>query len=235
MPPNHLQCEHCASRGSGVFCDLDPAHLKALSAAKTTNQYKAHQVIFYEGNRPFGLFCINAGKVKLVKADDTGDQQIVRLAGPGDIIGYRCLLVREPYSATAETIETSQICFIDQKTFRHIIETHPATALRVMQRLASELRHAEDHLMHMAKRSIRERLAEFFLLLRTRYGEDTAQGVALHLNLSRAEWAELIGTTQESLIRLFSDFRKEGLITVEGRKVWLRDVKALAEIARLVD
>ena len=207
--------------------------MKSLDRAKTTNAYKPHQVIFYEGNQPYGLYCLRRGKVKVYKIDADGHQQIVRLAGSGDMLGYRCLLACEAYSATAETLEESEICFIDKTTFLHLLETHPGTAKHVMERLALDLRYAEDQVTNIVHKNVRERLAELFLLFQVKYGRKTKSGIELEISLTREEFAELIGTTQESVIRLMSEFKQDGLIAVEGRKVTLLDLKRLTETAHL--
>lgn len=231
LPSRH--CQTCQSRGRSVFCDLSAEHLKAIDAAKTSNHYQPHQILFYEGNQPLGLYCITSGKVKIYKIDADGHQQIVRLAGSGDVIGYRSLLAGEPYSATAETLEEADICFIDSRTFLHILETHPATAFHVMTALAQDLGHAEQQIVNLTHKNIRERLAELFLTFEKKYGEKVGKNVRLNILLTREEWAELIGTTQESLIRLMSEFKQDGLIAVEGRAITLLDIPKLMETANL--
>jgi CRP/FNR family transcriptional regulator, polysaccharide utilization system transcription regulator len=214
---------------------LADAHLDELNNAKTSNRYQPRQVIFYEGNQPFGIYCVSSGKVKVYKSDPEGHQDIVRIAGAGDILGYRCLLSNESYMATAETLELAEICFIDKQTFFHILETHPTTSFRVMRQLATDVRQAEEQVSRLVHHSVRERLAELFLVLRSKYGEETSQGVRLNLTLTRAEWAELVGTTQETVIRLFSQFRQDGILAMEGKKVVLQDIPGLAAVANLID
>lgn len=230
-----VHCQTCQSRGKSVFCDLSEEHLKEIDAAKTSNHYQPHQIIFYEGNRPLGVYCIASGKVKIFKMDTAGHQQIVRLAGPGDVIGYRSLLAHEPYAATAEILEEANICFVDSKIFFHILETHPATAFHVMSALAQDLGRAEQQMINLTHKNIRERLAELLLVFEKQYGQKTAKGVKLDISLTREELAELIGTTQESLIRLMSEFRQDGLIAVDGRNITLLNIKKLVETANLPD
>ncbi|OGQ06078.1 MAG: hypothetical protein A2W61_06905 [Deltaproteobacteria bacterium RIFCSPLOWO2_01_44_7] len=228
-----LNCQTCKSRGQSVFCDLSEDHLKEIDACKTTNKYKTHQIIFYEGNKPHGLYCVASGKVKVYKMDKEGHQQIVRLAGPGDIVGYRSLLADQNYSATAETLEEADICFVDKKTFFHVLETHPVTAFHVMSALAQDLEKAEKKLIDMAHKNIRERLAELLLVFQKKYGEKSGNGVHLKISLTREELAEMIGTTQESVIRLITEFKNDGLIQVDGRDITLLNVKKLVETANL--
>src|SRR3990167_5167570 len=195
-----VQCQTCAPRNRGVFCDLSAEYLSQINASKVTNKYSPRQVIFYDGNNPYGLYCVCSGKVKIFKMDSEGHQQIVRLAGPGDIMGYRCLLSNEPYMATAETIEESEICFIDKTTFTHILETHPKTAFHVMSALAHDLGNAEGQILNIVRKNVRERLAALLLTFKAKYGENGKQGVKLNISLTREELAELIGTSQESVI-----------------------------------
>lgn len=226
-------CDTCRSRGQGVFCDLSREHLESIDRAKTTNRYQPRQVIFYEGNKPFGLYCISSGKVKIYKIDPDGHQQIVRLAGPGDVIGYRCLLSDQAYSATAETLEDAEVCFVDKNTFLHVLETHPSTAFHVMSALATDLGRAEQQIVNLTHKNIRERLAELFLVFEKKYGEKVGKNVRLNILLTREELAELIGTTQESLIRLISEFKQDGLIAVDGRAITLLNIPKLVETANL--
>ncbi len=233
IPP--IECGACEKREAGVFCDLHEEDCREIDSRKTTNIYKSHQIIFYEGNQPYGLYCINKGKVKIYKTNTEGNQRIVRLAGPGDIIGYRCLLSNQPYAGTAETLEETTICFIDKTNFFHLLERHSATSSRVMALLAADLGRAEKQMLDITHKNIRERLAELLLILKNKYGRENRRGVELDLKLTRREMAELIGTTQESLIRLISEFKKDGLLETDGKNITLLDLNKLLETANLTD
>lgn len=235
MSQDLQNCMTCESRGQGVFCDLSQEHLEELNRAKIPENYKIHQSIFQEGAYPGGLYCIVKGKVKIFKTDSHGNKQIVRLAGPGDILGYRCLLSQEPYTANAEALEEVTICFISKKLFLHLLESSPKTAFNVMALLSKNLGQAEQQLFNTNHKNIRERMAELLLVFKRRYGEETKEGIHLNIQLSRNEIAEMIGTTQESAIRLMSDFKQNKLIAVEGRKITLLDVPGLIQIANLDD
>jgi CRP-like cAMP-binding protein len=229
----HLHCHTCTSRASGVFCELVDPLLKNIDLAKTSNQYKAHQTIFYEGNCPYGVFCVFDGKIKIFRTDPEGHQHIVRLAGPGDILGYRALLAHENYEATAETIEDATICFFDKSTFFQILESHPTTCFQILAKLSKELGASENHTVRIAHKNIRERLAELFLIFHQKYGKKEDSGTLLDIHLSREELAELIGTTQESVIRTLSDFKDEGLISLKGKLIVVKNLKQLNTVANL--
>jgi CRP-like cAMP-binding protein len=109
-------CEDCASKG-GMFSCLSKEDITRLGEDKGNNFYKKGQVIFYEGNYPRGLYCIYKGKVKVSKLGDEGKEQIVRISGNTDTLGYRSLLCNEAYRATATALEDSYVCYLSKKRF----------------------------------------------------------------------------------------------------------------------
>lgn len=228
-----IHCENCSSRGLGVFCDLNDEQLSEFNQSKTTNRYKKGQVIFYEDNQPFGLYCVFAGKIKLYKEGIDGRAQILRIAGPGDLLGYRSLFAEEPYHATAEVLEDATICFVDKNFFFKVLNKDMSLARQLIRKLARQLRMAEGLATSLAHRSVRERMAELLLTLQEAYGVKTPTGVKIALELSRAEMAEMIGVTQETSIRLISEFKKNGWIAAQDRSLTILDSKALLTAANL--
>jgi CRP/FNR family transcriptional regulator, polysaccharide utilization system transcription regulator len=231
--PGKLDCTTCQSRVLGVLCSMDKAGLEECTHHKTTNQYKKGQVIFYEGNQAYGLYCIFSGRVKLVKTGVDGRQQIVRIAGPGDLLGYRSLFAEEPYAATAEVLEDATICCIDRNAFFPLLAKNPQLSLNIIKKLAHELREAEDMATSIAHRSVRERMAELLLMLQSTYGKPVKAGIRIDIQLSREEMAEMIGITQETAIRLLSEFKKDGLIDVKERDITILNAKGLSKEANL--
>ncbi|MBI4367172.1 MAG: Crp/Fnr family transcriptional regulator, partial [Deltaproteobacteria bacterium] len=217
---------------NGFFSALSPESLSQCNQ-HTTNTYKAGQVLFYEGNRAYGVHCLYAGRIKLYKTGHGGRLQIVRLAGPGDLIGYRALFAEEPYAATAEAMEDATVCFVERSVFLQLLTQNPAVSMKMIRKLAQELRHAEDQMTDIAQKPVKERLAELLLLLKETYGKPTKEGLEIGIALSREEMAEMIGTTQETIIRLLSAFRARGFLQVDGRKIVILDCKPLLRIAQI--
>ncbi len=162
-----------------------------------------------------------------------GRQQILRIAGPGDILGYRSLFADEPYHATAEVLEAAEICCIDKNAFFSVLSTNPSLSLSIIKKIAIELRNAETLATSIAQRPVRERMAELLLTLKQSYGRPVKKGVVIDLKLSREEMAEMIGVTQETAIRLLSDFRKEGMIEVREREITVVNTPSLLDTANL--
>ncbi|MBI2082129.1 MAG: Crp/Fnr family transcriptional regulator [Deltaproteobacteria bacterium] len=229
--PAKPRCEVCPSRLLGVFCTLEGGVLDEFNKHKTTNEYKKGQVIFYEGNQAYGLYCIFSGKVKLYKTGVDGKQQIVRIVGPGDLLGYRAFFSDEPYHATGEVLEDATICCIDKNAFLSVLAKNSQLAFNVIKKMSKDLRVAEDLATSIAQKSVRERMAELLLMLKETYGKQTKKGHVIEIHLSREELAEMIGITQETAIRLLSEFKKDGMIEVKDREITVLDSKSLLETA----
>ena len=223
-------CEHCTCRMDNVFNKLNPDEIRLISSHKICKHFQKGDTIFREGMRSVGLYCISYGKVKIFKTGDEGRDQIVRLAGTGDIIGYRALISDEPYFASAVALEDSAVCLVPLADFKTFVEQNQSFTKGLLQMLSHDLREAENRMLRMAQKSVRERLAATLLLLIDTYGTSGPDNT-LKIELSREEMASLVGTATETVIRLISDFKTEGLIVTNGKKINIHNEKALRAIA----
>jgi CRP-like cAMP-binding protein len=217
-----------------ILSESTPAHAAQIQSAKQCMFFKKGETIFTEGAQPFGIYSVNTGKIKLSVCGDEGRDQIIRLVKPGDLLGYKALISNEPYTATATAIEESAVCFIPKDVFFPILQQDTALSLKLLQIITQELRKAETRITHLAQKPVRERLAETLLTLKETYGlaED---GNTINVMLSREEIANLVGTATESAIRLLSEFKKEKVIDLEGRKIRILKLAQLVRMANLQD
>jgi CRP-like cAMP-binding protein len=229
----NLTCEKCESRGKGIFCELEHLALTEVSGNKVTNTYKKGHVIFYQGNPPFGLYCINSGKIKITKIGNDGKESIVRIASGGDVLGHRSLFSNENYTATATAMEDTAICFLDKKFIFKAIQEQPTIALNIIQKLSREMGSAEAKSASMFQKNVRERLAELLLTLAKTYGIQENKRIKLDIKLTREEIASMIGTASETVIRFITEFKDEGLIEQEGKTIYVIDEERLLEFANL--
>lgn len=206
-----------------------------VNDSRRTKLYRKGQIVFYEGDPAFGLYCINSGKVKVYKTTAEGKRLILRIANPGDQLGYLALFSDQPYSATGEAIEDSIICFVDRRCIYPLISKNRDSGLTIIQNLAKELIVAQERATDIAHRSVRERMAGLLLLLKERYGQEDEEGILLDVTLSRGELAELIGTANETAVRVLSDFRQENLIKDKNRMILLLSPLKLSKVAGFLD
>ena len=228
-------CAACQHRVRSILRDVDDCALEQLDSTKACYTYKKGQVIFSEGIPPTGLYCLHTGKVKIYKTGDEGREKIVRLARNGDVLGYRALLLGGPSPVSAAALEESLVCCIPHDTFFKILRANGTLSMRIIELLSAELGDAEEQIVHIAQRPVRERLAEALLLLKETYGTEDGDSSALSVRLSREELAGIVGTAIETLVRTLADFKKDRLISTDKRKIRILDLSRLAKVGNIQD
>lgn len=229
-----VECEKCQSLDKGIFCNLERSELSQITQNKVMNTYKRGQTIFFQGNPPFGLYCISSGKIKVTRTGNDGKESIIRIAGPGDVLGHRSLFSKENYSATATVIEDSSICFLDKSFIYSALQKNPSIALSLIEKLSHDMGLAEARNAAMSQKNARERLAALFLSFKESYGQVETDGrVRLEIKLNRDEIASLVGTAHETIIRLISEFKDEGILEQDGKVMFIVDQNKLVEFANL--
>ncbi len=231
MKTNSHKCQTCPSKGEGIFCDLENQALDKVSSAKVFNTYKKGQTLFMEGSPPYGLFCIQEGTIKLTKTGEDGKESIVRIACNGDVLGHRSIFSDTNFQATATAIEETTVCFIDRKFIMRMVSEEPTVAQNIICQLGKSLGDSEDRIASFAQKNVRERTAELLLILNESHGKDHALGRLLEIKLTREEMASIISTATETLIRQLSEFKEEGVIKQEGKKLIIANIDQLAGIA----
>ncbi|WKN46414.1 Crp/Fnr family transcriptional regulator [Tunicatimonas pelagia] len=223
----------CRSLGTSSFSSLCSHQLTAISKGKSCTVYKKGQILFHEGTRPLGVFCINQGKVKVYKLGYEGKEQIISIARNGGLLGYKALLAEESYGVSAETLEECTICFLPKSTFLQTLQESSQLNQQIMKQVCQELGLMTENITNQAQRSVRERLAITLLELKDTYGLDTHDNGSIEINLTRDDLANIIGTATETLIRLLNEFKSDQLISTQGRKIRIEDPAGLVRIANL--
>ncbi len=229
--PDPLNCDSCSLRTHPLFRYLSEEELQDISHNKITETYKRGSIIYRENNRMKGFYCVQSGIVKIYKTGFDGKDQIIRFAQPGDLMGYRSVVSNEPACTTAEVLEDSVLCHIPTDILLSLVKTNGNFAVELMKLTCKELGEANSYLTDIAQKTVKERLAEILLQLHTEFGEDS-EGI-LRISLTREELSNIVGTATESIIRLLSEFKSEGLINLNGRKIKILDKPGLKYIANI--
>ena len=224
-------CDKCALESGSIFRYLTADEVDTLNFEKDFRQYKRGSLLYQEGNRISGFFCINSGIIKVFKTGFDGKEQIIRFAKAGDIIAYRSVLSNELACTSAKVIEDCQVCFIPSEILISFIKTNPAYALELLKLACHELGEANSFITDIAQKTVRERLAEILLFLVEDFGLDDEK--FLNISLTREELANIVGTATESVIRLLSEFKTDGLIELNGRKIKIIDTAGLEKISNI--
>jgi CRP-like cAMP-binding protein len=219
--------EGCAGC-SWIFSGLEREGQQELRKLMRSVEYGADEAIFHEGTPAFGFFIVCSGKVKLIKQGPGGKRQILKIVGPGELLGEENLFDGGTHTASARTIEPTRARFIKREDFLDFLVRHPMIALQLADKVARELQSFQAKLIETAYESCRARLARLLLALAERYG--TVEG-AIQAQISRTDLAEMAGISTETAIRTLGEFEERGLIALKRRKIMIVNRAGLEEIA----
>jgi len=225
-------CDKCAFETSSVFRFLTRDETDRLNFEKDFRHYKRGDILYNEGNRISGFFCINSGIIKVFKTGVDGKEQIIRFARKGEIIAYRSVLSNESACTSAKVIEDCQVCFIPSELLIQFVKTNPAFSFEIVKLTCHELAEANSYITDIAQKTVRERVAEVLIQLVKDFGLDEQK--FLRISLTREELANIVGTATESVIRLLSEFKSDKLIELSGRKIRILDLKGLEKISNVI-
>ncbi|MDA8686656.1 Crp/Fnr family transcriptional regulator [Robiginitalea sp.] len=222
------RCENCIVRKFNALRAMSKEELKAVSDSKVSRTVKKGEVIFGEGEKLGGIYCVRNGVSKLAKLSPNGKDQIVKLASKGEVLGQRSVVAEEQSNLSATAVNDMEVCFVPKEVIITSLHQNPDFTYEVLRHMAHDLREADDVIVNMSQKTVKQRIAEALLYLKNRFGED-AEGY-LTLILSREDIANVVGTATESCIRILSDFRKEGLIKTSGKRMAVVDSRKLQDI-----
>lgn len=215
----------------GLNAFLDSARglteLQNLSIDRKKRNYKKKETVFFEGDYPNCLFFVNQGKVKTIKTDDYGKELVTDLYGAGDFLGYLPLLEGESYKESAVAIEDAELSMIPKEDFTNLITRNKDVAHKFIKLLSNNIAEKEERLLKLAYGTVRERTAEALLDLKEKHAEPDTEDI----RISREDLASIVGTATESLIRTLSEFKSDGLIEIDGRRIRILNEIALRRFA----
>lgn len=216
----------------GCFsAEKDPAILPA--ALGEIALYPKGSIIFIEGDSPRGLFALREGRARLsVRSSRCGGSPL-RIVDAGEILGLSATVSGKPYEATAEALDACTVRFVDRDTFLTFLGENSDACLRILRRLNDHYHRAFQQLrVSVQSRSAAQRLAEFLLRWCAESGEETAGGICVSHSPTHDQIGRLIGTSRETVTRLFADFKGKGLIRVEDSLLVILDPAALESVSR---
>nr|WP_321414665.1 Crp/Fnr family transcriptional regulator [uncultured Allomuricauda sp.] len=222
------RCENCIIRQFNSLRAMSKEELKQVSDSKTTKTVKKGEPIFEEGDKLNGVYCVRNGISKLSKLSANGKDQIVKLASKGEVLGQRSVVSQETTNLSAIAVNDMEVCFIPKESINNTLQKNPNFTLEVLRHMAHDLKEADDVIVNISQKTVKQRMAEAFLYLQNNFGED-ADGF-LALTLSREDISNVVGTATESAIRIISEFKKMGLIHTSGKKIAIKDERKLLEM-----
>ncbi|QDO95359.1 Crp/Fnr family transcriptional regulator [Formosa sediminum] len=224
LTPSGVSCGACTNSSCLIKRNISTLENSNFVNNKSTLQIKKGQQFIIEGAPVSGLYFVKQGKVKVFRTGIHGKEHIVRFANEGEIIGHRGFGTADSYSIGAIALEHTVLCCFSKQVLQDVLFENPHFSYDMMLFYANELNKSEAKVKSLSQMTVRERVADMLLYINRKFG---AVNGFLNLPLSRKEYADYTGTSEEQVIRIFSALKKEKLIIARGKKIGISDIEGL--------
>ena len=223
-------CMICPVREEHLFCNLPLPAVQRLNEIKSTAVYPKSTTLFIEGQQPRGVFVLCAGRAKLFTSSSDGKTIITKISEAGDVLGLNASISNRPYEVTVEMMDPGQANFIARDALLQFLREYGEVALRVAEQLSRNYYAAYEEIRTLGLTSSpSEKFAKLLLSWSPNAG-NANEPAHLTLTLTHEEIAEMIGTTRETVSRLFADFKKKQLLQLKGSTLIIRNKPALEKM-----
>ncbi len=212
------------------FCGLPQGDLAKINGQFIERGYEPHQTIYYTGDPARRLYVVADGRVKLIHHTLEGKDVTLDFLQPGELFGTLGLETEDAYRETAQAQTHACALSIGRQEFRGLLNRYASMALKVIDVTAERLRDSQEMVSQLSAHSVEQRVAFILPRLAEKLGEERPIGRLIQLPLSRRDLAEMAGTSPESVSRVVSQFRDQGLIEAGRRWVAIRDAEALQAV-----
>jgi CRP-like cAMP-binding protein len=215
-----------------LFARLAPREIEALAAVVRTRSLAAREALFHKGDPGTQVYAVVSGTLKVFTTSETGDDVVLNLLGPGDVIGEVAALCDSERTASVAALTECELLVLDRRDLLAFLRSQPDAALALMAVLARRLRHLSELVEDTLFLNLPVRLAKSLLAQAESHGRQTPEGVRIELRLSQEEWGDLVGATRESVNKQMRAWTDQGLIRVEHGHVVILRRSALEVLAQ---
>lgn len=226
----HHSCVNCSKRTLSLLEGLSEKELDLLNQNRVVVNFKKGETIYKENCKPSGLYCLNEGKVKLVKYSHRNREIILSLKRPVDFLDIETLIIGKNYTHTAIALENSSVCIIDEQHFNKVLMNNTHFAKKLLYEFAIALINHQIHFINITQKQIHARVAETLIKLGEFYGY-TSDGY-IEVALKRQDIASLSGMTSANVIRTITAFEKQKLIESNKKRIKILNLSQLQKIAQ---
>ena len=219
------RCENCIIKQLNALKALDKTELKKISDSKVTRHVKKGDALFKEGEKLNGVYCVRNGVSKLSKISENGKNQIVKIATKGEILGQRSVVTEEKTNLSAVAINDMEVCYIPKNHLINNINKNAQFTKAILLHVANDLKFADNVIVNMAQKSVKQRVAETLRYIEKNFGTDNEGYIAMML--TREDISNVVGTAKEACIRTLADFKKNDWIATDKKRIKILDDVAL--------
>jgi CRP/FNR family transcriptional regulator len=219
-------------RTDRIFCELSTAALQAFDRIKYAISYPAGAILFLEGQAPRGIFVLCKGQVKVSLSAREGKTLILRIVEPGEVLGLSATVSGHPYELTAETMDPCQVNFVKREDFLRFLKENSDACFKVAEQLSAKYNNTCHELRSLGlSHSAGEKLAKLLLEWGSRNSKSAEVKPCVRLTLNHEEIAQMIGTSRETVTRLFAHLKKRQIVHLKGSMLLIHNMAALEALA----
>jgi len=230
-PNGMTKLDRSLIRALPIFSAMDEVELDDVITHAKAERIAKGASIFRQGDPAKSFFVLLHGRLKVVKVTPQGQQVLIRFVNPGDIYGIAKALRREDYPATATAVVDSVTLIWPSEVWDGVMAAHPSLATNVMQMMGDRLQEAHARVKELSTEEVEHRVAHTLLRLIAQSGRKTEEGVLIDFPITQQDLAQASGTTFHSVSRVLGAWENAGLVTVGRRKIVIRDVQGLTDVA----
>jgi CRP/FNR family transcriptional regulator, cyclic AMP receptor protein len=212
-------------RSSPLFRDLPVDTLASVEALAVRRVYHKQRIVFQQGAAGDALYGVASGRVLIAANAPDGRQISLNIMEPGDVFGEIALLDGGKRTATATTLEESQLIVIDRRRFTALVRREPSVALQLLQLLCKRLRWTSEVIEEAALLSVRAQLARRLVTLARIDGRPVVGGT--ELRISQADLAAFLGISRQVVNQHLQQWRREGLLDLKRARTVIRGERAV--------
>ena len=213
-----------------LFSVLNDDQLKEMSCRVIEREYKKGRIIFMEGEPGEAVYFLKEGMIKLSKQTMDGREHILHLVHPGGVFAEVVIFDSGSYPATAEVVEDASVGLIRNEDMYAVISAHSDVALGMLRIMSRRLREAQEKVMNLALNDTARRLALVILGLAEERGVKEDNAIIIPVQLTNQEFANLIGTSRETISRIINSFKRSGTLEIERQQIILYKKEKLREL-----
>ena len=214
-----------------IFNDLSTTSMNLIAKRIQTLPFKKGEQVISEDEIAKGVFFVHSGAVKLTKEDEGGNEIIVCMKQKGDVFAEACLFSKtsEFYPATATMLQDGQLFFLDKMELEKGLHEYPELAIQMIRYMSDSLRELTSTLRDVALLDVYAKTIKTLERLGNKFNSSTSRW-NIEIPLTIQEFATVVGTTRESVSRVFSKLKKEGIIDMKSRKIIILDMCKLCTL-----
>ncbi len=221
-----INCIDCKYK-SEPFQKLSEEQMNRVDERRSELSFKSGQLLNKQGMFMTHIIFIRKGFVKLFLENDD-EVTIVGIAKPGSFIGVQALYGEPVFPFSAEALTDTEVCMKDINVFRELVLENPEFAKGIIEILNADLIQAYKRMFSLSTHQVNARFSELLLYMRNVLYESNP----FTLTISKKDIADLISTSPESVSRLISDFREQGIISSSGKTIEILDVNKLETLCK---